>query len=59
MEGSESGSSNWKCPLSNVKGMNAWSVDLTENIRATPQTSLQILIYTNLESKFTRIVPVS
>ena len=42
-----------------VEGMNTWSLDLAENIRATPETNLQLQTYTNLESRFTQIVPVT
>ena len=42
-----------------VEGMNAWSVDLAGNIRDTPETNIQLQTYTNSESRFTRVVPVT
>ena len=42
-----------------VEGMNAWSLDLAESITSTPETNIQLQMYTNLESRFTQTVPVT
>ena len=41
-----------------VEGMNAWSLDLVESIIEPPATNLY-LQYIDLDSRFTRLVPVT
>ena len=41
-----------------VEGMNTWSLDLAESITEQPATNLH-LQYIDLESRFTRLVPVT
>ena len=42
-----------------VEEMNTWSLDLAESITEQPATNLHLHTYINLESRFTRLVPVT